>query len=88
MSVRPGRDKQPTGFPALLLCFLQWAALLGLAQNSAAAQEPVLLVLGTRNIHLFRSGLGAFNPAERAEGGQACSAPVFSRWRRAYELIR
>jgi hypothetical protein len=71
MQVWLGRDQQPTGFPGLLRCFLQWVVLRGLAQTSAGAHEPVPLVLGNRNIHVFRSALGVFTPAERAEGDRA-----------------
>jgi small-conductance mechanosensitive channel len=81
MAARSGRGNPATGFSALLRTVLAWVVLLGLMQECAAApepaasppapaQEPVPLVLGNRSIHVFRSALGAFTPAERAEGAR------------------
>ena len=49
--------------PALLMC-------LTLHASAAEQEKPAELVLGNRTIHVFRTSLGAFSAAERAEGAR------------------
>lgn len=70
-----------TDLPRLIAFAMAWLLLFlsSLPSQAAEMDNSAPLVIGNRTIHVFRVPLGAFSPAERAEGARR-------RIERAFEL--